>query len=337
MKTAVFFTAAMLLALSAAEAANASEIIDRNAQSVRLAVDASGRALTSYRVRGRAMHVLAWGAVDARQPTSGRPQVRSARTTRGGSGRRSGTSAVRTTARSSRSRSQHAPRPTARTGHCSRGGERSRTSTGARSAGGEPGSSISPTGRARSATRKRGPTGSTAAATTTCSGGSRTRASPCTASRRRVSAHRSTVTAGTSTSTRSTRATGRAGGGRTRSSRTARRGVFCLRLLPIQLTRPGNGAMYRLTAPGPGVTPDVSITIAGTARLQPEQLNGRCVRASSRTPCRTPSPEPTRSATFTDRAAPVVVPRKRVPSVRPRAGSTRRAARRPSKPRRPLA
>ena len=76
MKTAVFFTAAILLALSAAEAANASEIIDRNAQSVRLAVDASGRALTSYRVRGRAMHVLAWGAVDARQPTSGKPQVR---------------------------------------------------------------------------------------------------------------------------------------------------------------------------------------------------------------------------------------------------------------------
>ena len=76
MKTAVFFTAAMLLALSAAEAANASEIIDRNAQSVRLAVDASGRAFTSYRVRGRAMHVLAWGAVDARQPTSGKPQVR---------------------------------------------------------------------------------------------------------------------------------------------------------------------------------------------------------------------------------------------------------------------
>jgi len=76
MKTAVFFTAAMLLALSAAEAANASEIIDRNAQSVRLAVDASGRALTSYRVRGRVMHVLAWGAVDARQPTSGKPQVR---------------------------------------------------------------------------------------------------------------------------------------------------------------------------------------------------------------------------------------------------------------------
>ena len=76
MKTAVFFTAAILLALSAAEAARASEIIDRNAQSVRLAVDASGRALSSYRVHGRAMHVLAWGAVDARQPTSGKPQVR---------------------------------------------------------------------------------------------------------------------------------------------------------------------------------------------------------------------------------------------------------------------
>ena len=76
MKTAVFFTAAILLALSVAEAARASEIIDRNAQSVRLAVDASGRALSSYRVHGRAMHVLAWGAVDARQPTSGKPQVR---------------------------------------------------------------------------------------------------------------------------------------------------------------------------------------------------------------------------------------------------------------------
>src|SRR6476661_4922771 len=76
MKTAVFFTAAMLLALSAAEAANASEIIDRNATSVRLAVDASGRALTSYRIRGRSMHVLAWGAVDARQTSSGKPQVR---------------------------------------------------------------------------------------------------------------------------------------------------------------------------------------------------------------------------------------------------------------------
>jgi hypothetical protein len=62
-------------ALLHASAAPASEIIDRNAQNVRLSVDAGGRALVSYRVHGRAMHVLAWGALDARQPTSGRPQV----------------------------------------------------------------------------------------------------------------------------------------------------------------------------------------------------------------------------------------------------------------------
>jgi hypothetical protein len=55
--------------------AGASEIIDRNAQNVRLAVDGSGQALVSYRVHGRAMHVRAWGAIDARQPTRSRPQV----------------------------------------------------------------------------------------------------------------------------------------------------------------------------------------------------------------------------------------------------------------------
>jgi len=75
MKAAVLI-AASLFALSAAGTVRASEIIDRNAQNVRLGVDSSGRALVSYAVRGRAMHVLAWGAVDARQPASGRPQVR---------------------------------------------------------------------------------------------------------------------------------------------------------------------------------------------------------------------------------------------------------------------
>ena len=75
MKAAVLI-AASLFALSAAGTVRASEIIDRNAQNVRLGVDSSGRALVSYDVRGRAMHVLAWGAVDARQPASGRPQVR---------------------------------------------------------------------------------------------------------------------------------------------------------------------------------------------------------------------------------------------------------------------
>jgi len=75
MKAAVPLIAAITLALSAAGVASGSEIIDRNAQSVRLSVDGGGRALVSYRVHGRAMHVMAWGAIDARQPTSGRPQV----------------------------------------------------------------------------------------------------------------------------------------------------------------------------------------------------------------------------------------------------------------------
>jgi hypothetical protein len=56
--------------------ASASEIIDRNAQDVRLGVDANGQALITYKVRGHVLHVRAWGAVNARQPTKSRPQVR---------------------------------------------------------------------------------------------------------------------------------------------------------------------------------------------------------------------------------------------------------------------
>jgi len=71
-----FLIAAALAFSSAAGPARASEIIDRNAQSVRLGVDASGHAMVTYKVRGRVMHVRAWGAIDARQPTTSRPQVR---------------------------------------------------------------------------------------------------------------------------------------------------------------------------------------------------------------------------------------------------------------------
>jgi hypothetical protein len=66
---------AALLLLSA-PTASASEIIDRNAHAVRLGVDANGQALVTYKAGGRVMHVRAWGAVDARQPTKSRPQVR---------------------------------------------------------------------------------------------------------------------------------------------------------------------------------------------------------------------------------------------------------------------
>jgi hypothetical protein len=71
--------ALLVLALSAAclfaADANASQLIDRNATGVRLAVDAKGEALMTYRTHGVAKHVLAWGALNAIAPTRARAQV----------------------------------------------------------------------------------------------------------------------------------------------------------------------------------------------------------------------------------------------------------------------
>ena len=66
-------TAALALALVAG--AGASELIDRNARGARVVISDKGEAMVTYRSAGRVHHVLAWGAVDARQPTHGRPQV----------------------------------------------------------------------------------------------------------------------------------------------------------------------------------------------------------------------------------------------------------------------
>ena len=55
--------------------ASASQLLDRNAQSVRLEVNRKGQALVSYRSRGRQWHVLAWGAVNAVAPRAGGRQV----------------------------------------------------------------------------------------------------------------------------------------------------------------------------------------------------------------------------------------------------------------------
>ncbi|MDP9303724.1 MAG: hypothetical protein M3O92_04370 [Actinomycetota bacterium] len=70
---AVAVCAVLLLLLPTS--AFASEIIDRNAHNVRLGVDAKGQALVTYQVRGHVMHVRVWGAVNARHPTMSRPQV----------------------------------------------------------------------------------------------------------------------------------------------------------------------------------------------------------------------------------------------------------------------
>ena len=71
----LLLSSAVFLLFSAAPAF-ASEIIDRNAHAVRLGVDTNGRAMVSYTVRGRVMHVRTWGAINARQPTKSRPQIR---------------------------------------------------------------------------------------------------------------------------------------------------------------------------------------------------------------------------------------------------------------------
>ena len=65
----------IVLAAVFASTANASQLIDRNAKSVKLEVDARGEALLTYRSAGKVKHVLAWGAANAIAPTRTRPQV----------------------------------------------------------------------------------------------------------------------------------------------------------------------------------------------------------------------------------------------------------------------
>jgi hypothetical protein len=55
--------------------ASASQLIDRSAQRVQLAVNAKGEALLTYRAGGKMRHVLAWGAINAIAPTKSRQQV----------------------------------------------------------------------------------------------------------------------------------------------------------------------------------------------------------------------------------------------------------------------
>ncbi len=56
--------------------AQASQLIDRNAKGVKLEVSRSGQALLTYRTNGKLRRVLAWGAINALAPIQARPQVR---------------------------------------------------------------------------------------------------------------------------------------------------------------------------------------------------------------------------------------------------------------------
>jgi hypothetical protein len=68
-------TVCLLAALAVPAAADASQLIARDARDVTLRVNAKGQALVGYRARGKQWSVLVWGAVNARQPTPGGSQV----------------------------------------------------------------------------------------------------------------------------------------------------------------------------------------------------------------------------------------------------------------------
>ena len=71
----VLASVAALVAILGAGPAAASQLIDRNATHVTLAVNRKGEALITYRAGGVVKHVLAWGAVNALAPTQSRVQV----------------------------------------------------------------------------------------------------------------------------------------------------------------------------------------------------------------------------------------------------------------------
>jgi hypothetical protein len=58
-----------------AERSSASQLVDRNARDVSLRTDGSGEALLAYRVHGIVRRVLASGAINARAPREGASQV----------------------------------------------------------------------------------------------------------------------------------------------------------------------------------------------------------------------------------------------------------------------
>lgn len=74
-RTALALAIAVGCCLFYAATADASQLIDRNAHDVTLAVDNRGEALLTYTARGQTKHVLAWGAINALPPQRGRGQV----------------------------------------------------------------------------------------------------------------------------------------------------------------------------------------------------------------------------------------------------------------------
>jgi hypothetical protein len=65
----------LLAALVLPVGAGASQLIARDAKDVTLRVNAHGQALVGYHAKGKRWTVLAWGAINARHPAPGQPQV----------------------------------------------------------------------------------------------------------------------------------------------------------------------------------------------------------------------------------------------------------------------
>jgi hypothetical protein len=74
-KRRILLPLAAVVALAASSGASASQLIDRDAYGVRLAVNARGQALLTYSAHGSPHRVVAWGAINARTPNAAVPQV----------------------------------------------------------------------------------------------------------------------------------------------------------------------------------------------------------------------------------------------------------------------
>lgn len=64
----------VLAALALAGTASAAQLIDRNATGVKIAANAKGEGLLTYSAAGKLKHVLLWGAMGAKVPTQGGKQ-----------------------------------------------------------------------------------------------------------------------------------------------------------------------------------------------------------------------------------------------------------------------
>jgi hypothetical protein len=67
---------AVVVALAAASTASAAQLIDRNATGVQLRTNLKGEALLTYHAAGKLKHVLVWGAINAAPPVQGQHQVK---------------------------------------------------------------------------------------------------------------------------------------------------------------------------------------------------------------------------------------------------------------------